>query len=181
MIDLAVYGGLFLAAFTAATLLPAQSEILVVGLLLTDHPLWLVLAVASVGNVLGRILIGLVSDYLVYVTQRASYRTLLLIPIVLLAIASQSLAAWPGVITTVHRLLFVSAMTGLMYGFLFGLGPVLVFEWFGVSSFSENWGWMSFAPVIFGNVYNIMFGRYVTLACARMRGREIRAPSSSGN
>ena len=55
MIDLAVYGGLFMAAFTAATLLPAQSEILVVGLLLTDHPLWLVLAVASVGNVLGSV------------------------------------------------------------------------------------------------------------------------------
>ena len=44
-----------MAAFTAATLLPAQSEILVVGLLLTDHPLWLVLAVASVGNVLGSV------------------------------------------------------------------------------------------------------------------------------
>ena len=55
MIDLAVYGGLFLAAFTAATLLPAQSEILVVGLLLTDHAPWLVLAVASVGNVLGSV------------------------------------------------------------------------------------------------------------------------------
>ena len=55
MIDLAVYGGLFVAAFTAATLLPAQSEILVVGLLLTDHPPWLVLTVASVGNVLGSI------------------------------------------------------------------------------------------------------------------------------
>ncbi|MFC3631760.1 YqaA family protein [Paracoccus angustae] len=55
MIDLAVYGGLFLAAFTAATLLPAQSEILVVGLLLTDHPPWLVLAIASVGNVLGSV------------------------------------------------------------------------------------------------------------------------------
>ena len=55
MIDLAVYGGLFLAAFTAATLLPAQSEILVVGLLLTDHPPWLVLTVASVGNVLGSV------------------------------------------------------------------------------------------------------------------------------
>ena len=48
MIDLAVYGGLFLAAFTAATLLPAQSEILVVGLLLTEHPLGLVLTVAAV-------------------------------------------------------------------------------------------------------------------------------------
>ena len=55
MIDLAVYGGLFLAAFTAATLLPAQSEALVVGLLLTDYAPWLVLAVASVGNVLGSV------------------------------------------------------------------------------------------------------------------------------
>ena len=55
MIDLAVYGGLFLAAFTAATLLPAQSEILVVGLLLTEHPLGLVLTVASLGNVLGSV------------------------------------------------------------------------------------------------------------------------------
>lgn len=53
--DLAVYGGLFLAAFTAATLLPAQSEALVVGLLLTDYAPWLVLAVASVGNILGSV------------------------------------------------------------------------------------------------------------------------------
>ena len=55
MVDLAVFGGLFLAAFTAATLLPAQSEALVVGLLLTDYAPWLVLAVASVGNVLGSV------------------------------------------------------------------------------------------------------------------------------
>ena len=55
MVDLAVYGGLFLAAFTAATLLPAQSEILVGGLLLTDHPPGLVLTVASLGNVLGSV------------------------------------------------------------------------------------------------------------------------------
>jgi membrane protein YqaA with SNARE-associated domain len=53
--DLAVYGGLFLAAFTAATLLPAQSEALVMGLLLADYAPWLVLAVASVGNVLGSV------------------------------------------------------------------------------------------------------------------------------
>lgn len=131
----------------------------------------------SLGNAAGRILIGLVSDYLVYATQNASYRTFLLMPIVLLAIASQCLAAWPHVITTVHRLLFVSMTTGLMYGFLFGLCPVLVFEWFGVNFFSQNWGWMSFAPVIFGNVYSIMFGRYVVridtqyirLACAKGR------------
>ena len=55
MIDIAVYGGLFLAAFSAATLLPTQSEILVVSLLLTGHSPWLVLTVASVGNVLGSV------------------------------------------------------------------------------------------------------------------------------
>ena len=53
MADVAAYAGLFAAAFLAATLLPAQSEALVAGLLLADYTPWLVLAVASVGNVLG--------------------------------------------------------------------------------------------------------------------------------
>lgn len=53
--DLPVYSGLFLAAFAAATMLPAQSEALVVGLLLTNHEPWLVLTVASIANVLGSV------------------------------------------------------------------------------------------------------------------------------
>lgn len=53
--DLVLYGGLFLAAFSAATLLPAQSEALVAGLLLSGYAPWLVLAVASAGNVLGSV------------------------------------------------------------------------------------------------------------------------------
>lgn len=48
-----VYGGLFLAAFLAATLLPMQSEAALVALLLADYPPWLLVAVASAGNVLG--------------------------------------------------------------------------------------------------------------------------------
>lgn len=50
------YGSLFLAAFIAATLLPAQSEALLVGLLATGSysPLTLIL-VAGTGNVLGSI------------------------------------------------------------------------------------------------------------------------------
>lgn len=55
MAEFAIYGGLFLAAFTAATLLPAQSEVLVVGLLMTGYAPWLVLVVASFGNVLGSV------------------------------------------------------------------------------------------------------------------------------
>ncbi|RON48120.1 hypothetical protein BK666_10640 [Pseudomonas frederiksbergensis] len=46
--------GLFLAAFGAATLLPLQSEALLVGLLLSERDwLWSLLAVATLGNVLG--------------------------------------------------------------------------------------------------------------------------------
>lgn len=48
------YIGLFLAAFGAATLLPLQSEALLVGLLLSErHETWLLLGVATLGNVLG--------------------------------------------------------------------------------------------------------------------------------
>lgn len=47
------YAGLFLAAFLAATLLPMQSEAVLVALLLADHPVAWLVAVASAGNVLG--------------------------------------------------------------------------------------------------------------------------------
>jgi membrane protein YqaA with SNARE-associated domain len=51
---LAAHFGLFLSAFVAATLLPAQSEAVLVGLLLGgQYPLWSLLLAASLGNVLG--------------------------------------------------------------------------------------------------------------------------------
>lgn len=54
MADLAIYAGLFLTAFVAATILPMQSEAALVGLLLLDaQPVWLLVTVASIGNVLG--------------------------------------------------------------------------------------------------------------------------------
>ena len=53
MTDLAAYAGLFLSALAAATILPMQSEAVLVGLLLADYSPWLLVTVASVGNVLG--------------------------------------------------------------------------------------------------------------------------------
>ncbi|MGF7006618.1 YqaA family protein [Aminobacter sp. BE322] len=54
MTSLAAYGGLFVAAFLAATLLPAQSEALLAGLIIKDQfSLGLLIAVATFGNVLG--------------------------------------------------------------------------------------------------------------------------------
>lgn len=52
---LTLYGGLFLTAFLAATILPAYSEVTLLAALKTDaEPLWLWL-VASVGNTLGSV------------------------------------------------------------------------------------------------------------------------------
>lgn len=57
MIDLAVYAGLFLAALMAATILPLQSEAALVALLVAGaQPTWLLVAVTSLGNVLGSVI-----------------------------------------------------------------------------------------------------------------------------
>ena len=54
MVEFAVYAGLFLIAFGAATILPLQSELAVVGLLLDGNYPWeIVIFVASLGNILG--------------------------------------------------------------------------------------------------------------------------------
>lgn len=56
MIDLAAYFGLFMAALAAATILPMQSEAVLVGMLLTEsYPVFALVAIASLGNVLGSV------------------------------------------------------------------------------------------------------------------------------
>ena len=54
MLSLSAYPALFVSAFGAATRLPLQSEAVLVALLLAgQHPLWALLLVATLGNVLG--------------------------------------------------------------------------------------------------------------------------------
>lgn len=54
--ELGLLGGLFGIAFVAATILPAQSEAALVGLIFADRfPIWLLIVVASAGNVLGAV------------------------------------------------------------------------------------------------------------------------------
>lgn len=54
MTDLAAYATLFASALVAATLLPMQSEAVLVGMLLAGgQPAWVLIAVATAGNVLG--------------------------------------------------------------------------------------------------------------------------------
>ena len=51
--DLAALGGMFLAAFLAATPIPMQSELAFLGLAAAGWPLTALVVVASVGNTLG--------------------------------------------------------------------------------------------------------------------------------
>jgi len=54
--DIAVYAGLFGVSFLAATILPAQSELGLAGLIAADdYNLWLLIGVASAGNTLGAV------------------------------------------------------------------------------------------------------------------------------
>ena len=57
-----------------------------------------------------------------------------------------------------HVLGFLSGLTGLAYGFLFGVYPALVAETFGVNGLSQNWGSMTLAPIVFGNIFNLIYG-----------------------
>ncbi|KAF5659363.1 monocarboxylate permease [Fusarium heterosporum] len=58
-----------------------------------------------------------------------------------------------------HLLGLVSGPSGLAYGFLFGVSPSLVAETFGVRGMSQNWGFLTMAPVISSNIFNIFYGK----------------------
>lgn len=56
MLFIAEYGTLFAAAFLSATLFPFQSEAVLFGMLVSErYSVWLLIAVASVGNILGSV------------------------------------------------------------------------------------------------------------------------------
>lgn len=69
--DFAAYGALFLAAFTAATLLPAQSELALAALLSAGkQPAWALLTVATIGNCLGSCLNWLLGRSFLHFSNR---------------------------------------------------------------------------------------------------------------
>lgn len=68
---LAAYLALFLAAFLAATIVPAQSEAVLVGLILAgDQPLGTLLLVATLGNVLGSVVNWLLGRFIEHFRDR---------------------------------------------------------------------------------------------------------------
>lgn len=52
----------------------------------------------------------------------------------------------------------VSGLCGLAYGILFGVLPAVVVDVFGPDGFAVNWGFMTMAPVVSGNIFNLFYG-----------------------
>lgn len=68
MLELA---GLFVAALVAATLIPAQSEAVLVALIVQGvHPVWLLLVVATAGNVSGSVVNWVMGRFLIRYSDR---------------------------------------------------------------------------------------------------------------
>lgn len=49
--------------------------------------------------------------------------------------------------------------TLVAYGFLYGVFTSIVAETFGIHGLSQNLGCLTIAPIIFGNIFNILYGR----------------------
>ncbi|KAI8951056.1 MFS general substrate transporter [Xylaria longipes] len=110
-------------------------------------------SILSLGSFSGRLLSGVGSDFLVKVLH-ASRVWCLVIASVIFSLAQICALN----IVNPHLLGFVSGLSGLGYGFLFGVFPSITAESFGVRGLSQNWGFMTLSPVISGNIFNLLYG-----------------------
>ncbi|KAF4982917.1 hypothetical protein FZEAL_1545 [Fusarium zealandicum] len=108
----------------------------------------------SVCSFLGRLLSGVGSDFLVN-RLHASRLWCLVVACVVFFIAQVCALN----IENPHFLGLVSGLSGVAYGFLFGVSPSLVAESFGIRGLSQNWGFLTMAPVISSNIFNLFYGK----------------------
>ncbi|KAF4446473.1 hypothetical protein F53441_9877 [Fusarium austroafricanum] len=108
----------------------------------------------SLCSFLGRLLSGVGSDFLV--NRLHASRLWCLVVACAVFIFAQLCALN---IENPRLLGLVSGPSGLAYGFLFGVSPSLVAEMFGVRGLSQNWGFLTMAPVISSNIFNIFYGK----------------------
>ncbi|KAF8251327.1 MFS general substrate transporter [Wilcoxina mikolae CBS 423.85] len=111
-------------------------------------------SILSICSFSGRMLSGISSDILIkrYGTQRL---WLIITSAIFFFFGQISALA----ITNPYNLWLVSTLNGLAYGMLFGVCPTIVSETFGIHGLSTNWGTMTIAAVVSGNMLNLIYGR----------------------
>ena len=102
----------------------------------------------------GRLLSGIGSDILVKKLNRSRFWCLFFSALIFCGAQAAALG-----IQDPNLLFLVSTLTGLAYGILFGVYPSIIANTFGVNGLSQNWGTMTLAPVISGNIFNIIYGK----------------------
>lgn len=110
-------------------------------------------SILSVASCAGRLLSGAGSDLLV---KNLNMNRMWCLFISALAFTVAQFSAL--LIENPHYLAFVSGLTGFAYGVLYGFFPSLLAQKFGVNGMSQNWGTIILAPIISGNLFNILYG-----------------------
>ncbi|KAK0850349.1 hypothetical protein LTS02_013218 [Friedmanniomyces endolithicus] len=110
-------------------------------------------SILSLASFVGRLCSGIGSDWLIH--HHAS-RFWTLVASALAFCGAQVVAL---TLENPNHLFYLSGLTGLAYGALFGVYPALVADAFGPSGLGINWGAMTMAPVLSGNIFNLAYGR----------------------
>ncbi|KAL5374122.1 hypothetical protein DPSP01_012183 [Paraphaeosphaeria sporulosa] len=114
--------------------------------------LWHV-SIISLGSFSGRLLSGIGSD--VIVKRLSGSRFWCVVVAAAVFLVAQICATR---IENPNHLWAVSGLCGLAYGILFGVLPAVVVDAFGPDNFAVNWGVMTLAPVVSGNIFNLFYG-----------------------
>lgn len=109
-------------------------------------------SILSFCSFLGRLASGIGSDWLIH--HHAS-RFWTLVASATIFVGAQVIAI---TLEDPRHLYFLSGSTGIAYGVLFGVYPALVADAFGPTGLGINWGCMTWAPVLSGNMYNLFYG-----------------------
>lgn len=106
-----------------------------------------------VANCIGRIVAGLLGDYVVL---RKVPRSLLLLIPTLGLVFSQLLGL---TISDASQLMVALWLNGFSYGFLFCAMPAVVADVFGLEKFSYNWGVINLSPIVPLYLLTLWFGK----------------------
>ncbi|KAF2849744.1 MFS general substrate transporter [Plenodomus tracheiphilus IPT5] len=110
-------------------------------------------SIISLFSFFGRLSSGIGSDIIVKRLQASRFLCAALSALIF------SLAQIAAIrVSNPHHLWLVSGLSGLAYGVLFGVFPALVVDAFGPDGFAVNWGFMTLAPVVSGNIFNLFYG-----------------------